>query len=312
MWRSTGTTARTRCRCAMRRTTRGFSSAPSPSAMWAGAFPTAASASTPCRGPGIERVGGDELLFADGRSRGQPFLCLLSEPARSIGFRITGRLVPESEAELLPEERYWSQITAGLRLDPPVGSPLAEETARLAEILPWLAHNALIHYLSPARSGAVFRRRLGHPRRHPGAGGDAAGPRPSRARPRSSAARVQAAESRRGLAAMVHVLRAGARHPARRFPRRHRLLAPAGPGPVPAGLGRCRAPGRGPSPSSIPKATSRRSVAPIRQHLERALGVIRNRRIPDTELAAYGTATGTTRCSRSTPPCASACAAPGP
>ena len=34
--------------------------------MWAGAFPRAASASTRCRAPSIERLGGDELLFADG------------------------------------------------------------------------------------------------------------------------------------------------------------------------------------------------------------------------------------------------------
>ena len=97
----------------------------------------------------IERFGGDELLFEDGQSRQQPFLCFLTEPTRTIGFRITAELVPEPEAGLMPEERYWHQVTAGLRLHPPLGSPLAGETARLAEILPWLAQNALIHYLGP-------------------------------------------------------------------------------------------------------------------------------------------------------------------
>ena len=56
-------------------------------------------------------------------------------------------------------ERYWSEMTTGLRLHPPIASPLAGDAARLAEILPWFAHNALIHY-QPARVGAIFRRRL--------------------------------------------------------------------------------------------------------------------------------------------------------
>jgi hypothetical protein len=41
----------------------------------------------------IERTGGDELLFLDGRSRSQPYLCMISGPALSIGFRITGQLI---------------------------------------------------------------------------------------------------------------------------------------------------------------------------------------------------------------------------
>ena len=112
-------------------------------------FPEGGFRLDPLPGTQIERFGGDELLFADGCSRGQPFLCLLTEPTRSMGFRMTGHLVPEPESELMPEGHYWSQVTAGLRLYPPAGSPLAEEAARLAEILPWLAHNALVHYLSP-------------------------------------------------------------------------------------------------------------------------------------------------------------------
>jgi cellobiose phosphorylase len=97
----------------------------------------------------IPHFGGDELLFPDGRSRNQPFLCLITEPAMSIGFRLTGHLVAETPIAALDEPGYWSRMTAGLRLHPPTESPLAEDLARLGEILPWLAQNALVHYLSP-------------------------------------------------------------------------------------------------------------------------------------------------------------------
>jgi hypothetical protein len=49
--------------------------------------------STQAPGTAIERVGGDELLFSDGRSRGQPFVVLITAPATSVGLRITGLLV---------------------------------------------------------------------------------------------------------------------------------------------------------------------------------------------------------------------------
>ncbi|MBK1717547.1 GH36-type glycosyl hydrolase domain-containing protein [Thiocystis violacea] len=103
--------------------------------------------------PGTETeiacVGGDELLFADGRSRNQPYFCLMTELAMSIGFRLTGHLVAGTEVESIEEADYWSRMTAGLRLHPPTASPLAGDAERLGEILPWLAQNALVHYLSP-------------------------------------------------------------------------------------------------------------------------------------------------------------------
>jgi cellobiose phosphorylase len=112
-------------------------------------FPDGGFRIDPLPGTVIERLGGDELLFADGHSRNQPFLCLITAPAMSVGFRLTGCLVPVPVGKGMTAERYWSEMTTGLRLHPPVGSPLAGDAARLAEILPWFAHNALIHYLSP-------------------------------------------------------------------------------------------------------------------------------------------------------------------
>lgn len=112
-------------------------------------FPAGGFRLDPTQGTEIERHGGDELLFADGRSRQQPFLCLVTAPALAIGFSITGRLVADQRPEPLTEDDYWSRLTAGLRLRPPAASPSAPALARLGDWLPWLAQNALVHYLSP-------------------------------------------------------------------------------------------------------------------------------------------------------------------
>jgi 1,2-beta-oligoglucan phosphorylase len=112
-------------------------------------FPDGGFRLVPAPGTPVERLGGDELLFPDGVSRAQPFLCLRTRPASSIGFRLIGCLLPAPERVGPSDEEYWRHMRAGLRLQPPSGSALAPAAFRLAQILPWFAHNALIHYLSP-------------------------------------------------------------------------------------------------------------------------------------------------------------------
>jgi cellobiose phosphorylase len=99
----------------------------------------------------IERMGGDDLLFLDGGSRSQPYLCMITAPALSIGFRMKGQLISGDPVEAAGPGRahFWTDITSGLRLHPPVGSPLAVQAANLGEILPWFTQNVLIHYLAP-------------------------------------------------------------------------------------------------------------------------------------------------------------------
>jgi len=125
-------------------------------------FPAGSFCVDPGRGTVIERVGGDELLFVDGRSRQQPYLTLVTGKATAVSFRITGQLIPtgartEATADFATEvaveqgraERFWRDMTGALTLLPPASSPLAGDVARLQEMLPWFAHNALIHYLAP-------------------------------------------------------------------------------------------------------------------------------------------------------------------
>jgi cellobiose phosphorylase len=87
-------------------------------------------------------VSGDQSLFADGRSRGEPFVCIEAEAAPSFGLRIFGRLLPDAGLAT-------AEPLSAPRLQAPPASPLADDVARLGEILPWFTHNALVHYLAP-------------------------------------------------------------------------------------------------------------------------------------------------------------------
>jgi cellobiose phosphorylase len=96
-------------------------------------------------GTHFERVGGDELLFIDGLTRQQPFVCIVTAPASQVGLSMRGHLVAEATpAPLLAEKA--ADLTPQLRFHPATPS---EPLARLADIVPWFAQNALIHYLSP-------------------------------------------------------------------------------------------------------------------------------------------------------------------
>ena len=111
-------------------------------------FPTGSFRIAPSAGTRFERVGGDEMLFADGRSRNEPFLCIVTATARSAGLRIRGNLVAE-EAQRPLRVEHVDELIPRLQIDAAAPSVLAEQVARIATIAPWYAHNALVHYLSP-------------------------------------------------------------------------------------------------------------------------------------------------------------------
>lgn len=104
----------------------------------------------------LERVGGDELLFCDGRSRAQPYVVLVTAPTTSLGLRITGQLVAPAPAvsahgddphaaDATTAAAFWRGMTGPLALQAPASADLT----RVNAILPWLAHDAWIHYLAP-------------------------------------------------------------------------------------------------------------------------------------------------------------------
>ena len=111
-------------------------------------FPKGSFRIAAARGTQFERVGGDELLFFDGRSRRQPFVCIITAPATQVGLTIRGGLVAEAvPAPLLAESA--DCLTRRPAMHAAAANSHSEQLARLAEIMPWYAQNALIHYLSP-------------------------------------------------------------------------------------------------------------------------------------------------------------------
>jgi len=111
-------------------------------------FPQGEFVISPAAGTAVQRAGGDELLFLDGRSRQEPYLCIETAPARRAGLIIRGQLLAEESQKpwrLGPEE----PLVPTLTLEPAVSGPPAEQARHLAEMVPWYSQNALVHYLSP-------------------------------------------------------------------------------------------------------------------------------------------------------------------
>ncbi|MFC4309906.1 GH36-type glycosyl hydrolase domain-containing protein [Steroidobacter flavus] len=109
-------------------------------------FPQGSFTLTPHEGTKLERVGGDELLFKDERSRQQPYVCSVVSASKAFGLVLRGDFVTESNDVPTP---HGEQLVELLGIDAPAGSPLSAQVEQLVEILPWFKHNALVHYLSP-------------------------------------------------------------------------------------------------------------------------------------------------------------------
>jgi cellobiose phosphorylase len=120
-----------------------------PTGSWLGTrFPEGGFRIAPSPGTQLERVGGDELLFEDGRSRLQPYVCLITAPGSSVGLRIRGGLIAAPDPAPLRVDSV-AELAPRLLIQVPGSSPLGQPVSRLADIVPWYAHNALVHYLAP-------------------------------------------------------------------------------------------------------------------------------------------------------------------
>ena len=109
-------------------------------------FPDGSFIIVPTDGTMIDKIGGDELIFANGESYQQPFLCFITSSCVKAGLVMRGELVDESVEQT---ENFWETMSSGLRIKAPVASPLVLAAERTGEIFPWFVHNALVHYLSP-------------------------------------------------------------------------------------------------------------------------------------------------------------------
>ncbi len=129
-----------------------------PASLWGQRYPEAVFHLTACTPDGVETVGGDELLYADGQTRGGPYIALQTLPTRDFAFAVTGSLRSAEGAGWLAAKyrtgidaasileasgRLWQRITGPIRLD------RTHDAAAHDTLLPWLAHNALIHLSAP-------------------------------------------------------------------------------------------------------------------------------------------------------------------
>ncbi len=132
---------------------------PDPDSMWGRAYPRAVYHLVTATPGSIDCVGGDELLYTDGRPRGTPYVTLRTLPTREFEFTVVGTLDDPQRAAALAEryrgalddaararqlQRCWSHLTRSIRLDHP------DEGARAIEtVLPWLMHDAWVHLAAP-------------------------------------------------------------------------------------------------------------------------------------------------------------------
>ncbi len=119
--------------------------APPPASDLAKRFPNGFFRLGAISGTEFERVTGDELLFLDGRSREQPYVCVVTARAAAVGLSIRGQLVPEASQ---PPLRAASAADL-IPMPSVLAAPIADPIARIIDVVPWFTHNALVHYLSP-------------------------------------------------------------------------------------------------------------------------------------------------------------------
>jgi cellobiose phosphorylase len=109
----------------------------------------------PRPGTTIERIAGDEMLFADGRSRALPYVHVVTAPATDVGVTFAAALttpmpaaVPAATDDRAAENALWTDLSGRATLHPPRDQAEARVT-RVQDIVPWFAHDAMIHYLAP-------------------------------------------------------------------------------------------------------------------------------------------------------------------
>ncbi|SHE86864.1 Cellobiose phosphorylase [Kaistia soli DSM 19436] len=133
--------------------------APGADSLWGRAFPKARMDLVTATPEAVAAIDGDALAFPDGAERGGPVVTLLSHETHALVFALTGSMTDTKEADrladryargrsqdeaLVPARRFWSLATRDITLS---GDHPDIEAASL--ILPWLAHDAIVHLTVP-------------------------------------------------------------------------------------------------------------------------------------------------------------------
>jgi 1,2-beta-oligoglucan phosphorylase len=138
---------------------RRFAFRPDSEWMWGRRYPHAVYFLITSTPEALEAIGGDELLHLDGVTRGGAYATMRTRPATELCIAVVGSMTDPEEAErlaakyernvdaeamLAPAERYWRRVTRGLRI-----TGRGPDIQALDTIVPWLAHDAMVHLTVP-------------------------------------------------------------------------------------------------------------------------------------------------------------------
>ena len=109
-----------------------FAFRPDPASLWGQRYPDAVYHLVTSTPDAVEAIGGDELLYADGRPRGGAYVALRTRETAELTFAVVGSMSdPEAAgrlaakyargvddaAILAPAKRYWEHVTRDLRIE---------------------------------------------------------------------------------------------------------------------------------------------------------------------------------------------------
>ena len=132
---------------------------PDPDSLWGRHYPHAVYRLVTSTPEQIEAIGGDELLYVDGRRRCGAYAAIRTHATNGIDFAVVGSLSDAKRANVLAakyagnvdpaimlvrSDRAWRNITRGVR----IRNAKADAKA-VATIFPWLTHDAMIHLTVP-------------------------------------------------------------------------------------------------------------------------------------------------------------------
>ncbi len=140
---------------------KSFTFRPDPEGMWCSKYPEAVYHLTISTPECVETVGGDELLYIDGKRRSGGFAVMRTYPTNEFVFGVVGSLsdsetadmlaakftgVVDQETMLASSRQYWANLTRNVHIE----SPNASKGAKAVDtIFPWLAHDAMVHLRAP-------------------------------------------------------------------------------------------------------------------------------------------------------------------
>ncbi len=132
---------------------------PDPDWLWGQRYPDAVYHLVTSTPAAIEAVGGDELLYADGKPRGIPYVAFKTHLTNEVRFAVVGSMTDPAEAERLADtyaagvepaqmlesaNAFWSRVTRNAQL-----TGRSASVAEFNTLFPWLVHNAVVHLSVP-------------------------------------------------------------------------------------------------------------------------------------------------------------------